>query len=409
MPRNVALRDELLALTERDEAEGGVDERLVAIMAEGWPGLRDVGPEAADAAWMLAHRADHLNDERRSWLPALRAAAEAGDADARHYATLVDRTSAVDGQLQEYGTLITRASDGEPEFTAPVRDAGNLDERRLALGLPTLSEDGRYLGDGGLLPYAPDRGAVPVNQWPLVVEGHVSVEAALEAEVRRVHRIWAVRPGDRRLMRLRALAREREVVIEQVDATLIEELAAGRTHGGVIALVGPRHERRLEDVLAEVGPSALVLMLDGIEDPFNFGQAVRALYAAGVDAVVVRRAWETALATVTRASAGASELLPTGIVQSAEEAAAICRRAGMRVACAVNRPSATSLVESDLTGGLFVLIGGERRGVTRSFVDEADVQLRIGYGRERAPELGTAASAAIIGFEALRQRAATAG
>jgi len=157
-------------------------------------------------------------------------------------------------------------------------------------------------------------------------------------------------------------------------------------------------------LLPEVGESPLIVMLDGVEDPFNYGQAVRALYAAGVDAVVVRRTWETALATVTRASAGASELLPTAIVDSVEDAAILSRRAGMRVACAVNRPSATELHEADLTGGLFVLIGGERRGVTRSFVDEADVQLRIGYGRGGAPELSTAASAAIIGFEALRQR-----
>ena len=49
-------------------------------------------------------------------------------------------------------------------------------------------------------------------------------------------------------------------------------------------------------------------------------------------------------------------------------------------------------------------IGGERRGVTRSFVDQADSRIRIGYGREGAPELGAATSAAIIGFEALRQR-----
>ena len=62
------------------------------------------------------------------------------------------------------------------------------------------------------------------------------------------------------------------------------------------------------------------------------------------------------------------------------------------------------LAEADLTGSLFLLIGGERRGVTRSFVEQADERIRIGYGRERAPELGAAASAAIIGFEALRQR-----
>ena len=78
----------------------------------------------------------------------------------------------------------------------------------------------------------------------------------------------------------------------------------------------------------------------------------------------------------------------------------------MRVACAVVTDTAIDLTEADLRGGLFVLVGGERRGVTRSFVDRADLQLRIGYGREGAPALGAATSAAIIGFEALRQRRA---
>ena len=150
----------------------------------------------------------------------------------------------------------------------------------------------------------------------------------------------------------------------------------------------------------------MIVMLDGIEDPFNFGQAVRALYAAGIGGLVVRRSWETGLGTVTRASAGASELMPTARSESAEDAAAACRRAGYRVACAVASDDATELAETDLTGSLFLLIGGERRGVTRSFVEQADERIRIGYGRDRAPQLGAAASAAIIAFEALRQRRA---
>jgi 23S rRNA (guanosine2251-2'-O)-methyltransferase len=145
-------------------------------------------------------------------------------------------------------------------------------------------------------------------------------------------------------------------------------------------------------------------MLDGIEDPFNFAQAVRALYAAGVDGLVVRRSWETALPVVTRASAGASELLPTAVTDAADSAATACRMAGMRVAAAVSDPRAADLHAADLTGGLFLLIGGERRGVTRSFVEQADLQVRIGYGRTSAPDLGAAAAGAIIGFEALRQR-----
>ena len=76
----------------------------------------------------------------------------------------------------------------------------------------------------------------------------------------------------------------------------------------------------------------------------------------------------------------------------------------MRIAVAVAGADATELHAADLRGGIFLLIGGERRGVTRSFVEDADVRLRIGYGRDRAPDLGAATAAAIIAFEALRQR-----
>lgn len=380
--------------------------RFAALVEESgsWPGLRQVGADGTDAAWMLAQHADRENQLRRSWLPLLAAAVETGDADPRHLATLTDRIAAVDGERQTYGTIILLAADGEPEFPLPVVDPAALDARRGELGLPPIADEVPYLADGDFIPYGPDRGSNPVNQWPMVVEGHVSVEAVLEAGLRPVQRIWSTRPGDRRFGRLRALARERGVLIDSVAAETIDELSLGRTHGGIIGLVGARRAVSLAAMLGEVGERPLVVMLDGIEDPFNFGQAVRALYAAGADALVVRRSWETALTTVTRASAGASELLPTATAASAEDAAAVCRRRGMRVACAVSSGDAVELSSADLSGGLFVLIGGERRGVTRSFVDQADLRLRIGYGRPRAPALGAAISAAIIAFEALRQR-----
>ncbi|HEX5039515.1 MAG TPA: RNA methyltransferase [Candidatus Limnocylindria bacterium] len=242
----------------------------------------------------------------------------------------------------------------------------------------------------------------------LALEGHLSIEAALEAGARPVHRIWAVRPGDRRFRRLRALAREAGVVIDQVEAERIDEVASGRSHGGIVAIVGPRRTVSVHQLLAEVGERALVVMLDGIEDPFNHGQAVRALYAAGVDGLVIRRDWESAISTVTRASAGATELMPTATVATALEAAEACRAAGMRIVVADTGADAIPLDEADLRGGAFVLIGGERRGVTRSFVEEADVRVRIAYGRERAPDLGAASAAAVIGFAALRQRRQTA-
>jgi hypothetical protein len=319
MVRQAALRDELLALASRS-AEEGDDDRLLELFAGTWPGLREVGADAADAAWLLAFRADRLNEARRAWLPPLREAVASGDADPRHYATLADRVAATAGEPQPYGTIVHLASDGEVELEVPAVDPANLAARRAQIGLPSMAADAAFLADGDLIPFGPERSAIPVNQWPMLLEGHVSVEAALEAGVRPIHRVWAVRPGDRRLGRLRALARDRGVLIDAVDADSVDELAGGRTHGGVIALVGPRRTLSVHQLLAEVGERSLIVMLDGIEDPFNFGQAVRALYAAGVDGIVVRRSWETAVATVARASGGAAELMPTASTVSAESA-----------------------------------------------------------------------------------------
>ena len=392
----------LLAVNERN------GDRLAAIIAElgAWPGLRLVGADGADAAWLLAQHADRTNERRAGWLPLLADAVIAGEADPRHLATLTDRVAAVNGTPQTFGTIVTLDADGDVGHPLPVAEPAALEARRAEIGLVPVAAEAPYLADGDLIPYGPDRGAIPVNQWPLVVEGHLAAEAVLEGAARRVHRIWATRPGNRRLGRLRALARERGTLIEQVDAAAIDELATGRTHGGVLALVGPRRARGVAELLAEVGEGSLLVMLDGVEDPFNFGQAVRALYAAGVDGLVVRRSWETAVGTVTRASAGASELLPTAHTGSPVEAAETCRRAGYRIGCAVTEPDALELQDADLRGSLFLIIGGERRGVTRSFIEEADLRIRIGYGRARAPALGAAAAAAIIGFEALRQRGA---
>lgn len=197
--------------------------------------------------------------------------------------------------------------------------------------------------------------------------------------------------------------------IDGVEGEQIDELASGRSHGGVIGLVGPRSYLTVDELLlaerAAPNGAALLVMLDGIEDPYNLGQAIRALYAAGVDGLVMRRRnWESAVSVVTRASAGTSELLPTAVVTSVEEAASACRAAGLQVACAVGRDDGAAMHDVDLRAPTFLLIGGERRGVTRSFIEQADLLLRVPYGRQESPELGTAVAAAVIAFESLRQR-----
>ncbi|MBV9848700.1 MAG: RNA methyltransferase [Armatimonadetes bacterium] len=237
------------------------------------------------------------------------------------------------------------------------------------------------------------------------LEGFLSVRAALESGSREVHALLLRQDkDDGQTHWLERQAAARGVPVRRVAAGEIEAQAGGKTHGGVLATVGPRRFVSLDDLLPPGGEDGWVVMLDGVEDPFNFGAAVRSLHAAGAAGLVVRpRNWLTAAATVARASAGASERLPTAVAETAD-AAAFFRGHGLAVACATDAPPSVSLYDADLSAPLFLLIGGEKRGLTRSFEAAADLRLRIPYARPEAYSLGTAAAAAVLGFEIMRQR-----
>ena len=240
---------------------------------------------------------------------------------------------------------------------------------------------------------------------PAVLEGQISIEAALQARSREVYRILIRR--DKReepaLVRLLQRARAAGVPVQRVGEATIAEHASGQSHGGVIALVGPRRFVGLQDLIAGKAQPCVV-MLDGVEDPFNFGDAMRSLYAAGIDGVVVRpRNWTSAAGIVGRASAGAAELMPMAVAETALDAAAFFRAQGLAVACAVKR-NAVSIYEADLARPLFLVIGGEKRGISRPLVEQADLLLQIPYGRPFAASLGTASATAVMAFEMQRQR-----
>jgi 23S rRNA (guanosine2251-2'-O)-methyltransferase len=237
-----------------------------------------------------------------------------------------------------------------------------------------------------------------------VLEGLVSVQAALDAKSREIHVIYVRRDKrDRAIHRLESTARSQGLPFERVGNDVIDTHASGKTHGGIVALVGPRRFLSLEDLIRD-RTRPFVAMLDGIEDPYNFGAAVRALFAAGADGLVVRpRNWMSAAGVVARSSAGATELMPTAVAETVTDAADFFRTRGLTIACAT-KDRAVSIYRADLAVPLFVVIGGEKRGITRSFVDRADLCLRIPYGRRFNRSLGTASAIAVLAFEIMRQR-----
>lgn len=247
-----------------------------------------------------------------------------------------------------------------------------------------------------------------MNQaYPIVLEGTISIMAALRGRSRDILSIWI---DDRRKQQdrrahgeLEAVARERGVPIEYVAKDTISEFVRGKTSGGVIAFATQRRYLSAQELLCGM-PRGLWAALEGFEDPYNYGYAVRALYAAGFDGLMTsRRAWNDADAVYVKASAGASELMPTAWIEDYDDAISCLRRHRTPILCAGQSGALTTVFDSKLVPPLIIVIGGEKRGISKQFLDAADGVITIPYGRPYAYALPGVAAVSVIAFEALRQ------
>lgn len=152
------LRSELLARAEADQrVRKGLDfdtatdsqwDELARVDADntrfltdvieryGWPGEHLVGPDGADAAWLLAQHAGH--EYRVEWLPLLRAAVAATDASPWHLAYVEDRINVYSAKPQRYGTQWCLI-DGTHRL-APLAGASEVNTLRVRVGLDPLPE-----------------------------------------------------------------------------------------------------------------------------------------------------------------------------------------------------------------------------------------------------------------------------
>ncbi len=178
-------------------------------------------------------------------------------------------------------------------------------------------------------------------------------------------------------------------------------MTVGNTHGGIVAVCDKREIPVISS--NKIIRNGFYVSLEGIEDPYNFGYALRSLYAAGASGIVLgKRNWMNAAGVVCRASAGASEMFDLLFSESVESAAKLFKCLNYKIVCADLRDS-VSIYDANLSLPLFLIIGGERRGISRRLLDIADINVRIDYGREFQASLSAASAATVAGFEVYRQ------
>ena len=243
----------------------------------------------------------------------------------------------------------------------------------------------------------------------LIFEGMTSISAVINSPISNNRRIEKIifdqtksKSKSKELAFLKHKASELGFEISPVSPEEIENVTIGNSHGGIIAYCTERKISRLSESLSDIKKDGFYVMLEGIEDPYNFGYSLRSLYAAGADGVILNeRNWMGAAGVVSRASAGASEMLDM-FIASGEEAATELKKLGFKIICAGIRDS-VSFYDADMKKPVFLIIGGEKRGISASVLKEADQIVRIDYDSKFRGSLSAASSAAIIGFEIMHQ------
>jgi RNA methyltransferase, TrmH family len=185
----------------------------------------------------------------------------------------------------------------------------------------------------------------------------------------------------------------------EVSAGLLARLAYGDRDDGLVAVL-PTPATELERLVLPEAP--LLAVLEGVEKPGNLGAVLRSADGAGVDAVIVADpvsdVWNP---NAIRASLGTVFSLPLAVC-GADDALGFLRGRGMRIVAA-DTAAGMEHTAADLRGGVAIVLGSEAAGLSGAWSDQDIVRVRIPM-LGRADSLNVSATAAVLFYEALRQR-----
>ena len=221
------------------------------------------------------------------------------------------------------------------------------------------------------------------------IEGAIAVKAALQQGKRTVWRLCVdAHKHSKDFSYIKKLAAAKQVAVENYDRSFLDELAVGKSHGGILAEVSERQSDELID--------SDILYLDGIEDPFNLGYLMRTAYAFGVRNIILpQRDYFSLEAQLLKSSAGAFDMLN---VLFAEDVAAVFDKLQTSyVFYSLKRgETAHDIFQEQFAQRCLFMIGGEKRGISAALLRYADRFLYIPYANDFRNSLSGSAAGDVV-------------
>lgn len=237
-----------------------------------------------------------------------------------------------------------------------------------------------------------------------ILEGNIAIKAAILANKRKIQKLMIdqhklTKNKDTRY--IFHLAKKQGIDIEICSLDQIQTIATGTTHGGILAFAS---EITFQTFTTAIDTTFMVY-LEGIEDPYNFGQMIRSLYASGCQTIVTRkRDWSSVSSILSKASAGAYEYISIVQIENTHELIDFCKVQHIPIVCAIRTASAISVYEYQFPKSFCLAIGGEMRGLASIIKNSSNQNVFIPYANQFKNAMSASACASILGFEIMRQK-----
>jgi len=236
--------------------------------------------------------------------------------------------------------------------------------------------------------------------------GFNPIEAALQSGKRTIDRIWILSGrSSSRAGHIKALARERGILVEEIDPQRLTRLAGGiprAAHQGVIAAVSALPYAEPEEILARCTAVSRLLVAEGVEDPRNLGALIRTAAASGATGLFIPRRGSAGLTgTVAKTAAGAAEILPVARIGNVTSFINLLKEQKFWT-IGLDVRSDRPWDRTEYPDRVAIVVGGEGSGLRRLARETCDetVSIPVAGGVE---SLNVSVAAGVCLYEALRQ------
>lgn len=238
------------------------------------------------------------------------------------------------------------------------------------------------------------------------VEGRNAVLELLESG-RDINKIL-VANGEKHgsIHKILAIAKERKIIVTEMERNKLNQIAQTPNNQGVIAIVPPYDYCEVEDILEEAkrkDEMPFILILDGIEDPHNLGSIIRTAETAGVHGIIIpKRRAASVNSTVSKVSAGAVEYMKIARVNNINETIRYLKEQNVWI-CGTDMDTNTIYTKQDYKMPIAIVIGSEGFGMSRLVKENCDFLVKIPM-KGKITSLNASVSAGIIMYEVVKNR-----